>query len=549
MSVGMKTMSLIALAFTLATPFLKGADSQLPAIIDSHIAKRSDGSISPRCDDAEFYRRAHLDLSGIIPKESSVRSFLASTAPGKRLDLIDKLLSSDDFARHWSDLLSVELLKRQDLGKVPLDQWTAYLFSSLKKQPRWDIMVREMIAANGQGPERPAMKFLGTGGHHRMTEDIARLFLGMDLECARCHDHPSVKTWEQADYWGLYTYLSWTKMVTNTSDKKEYLVEVLGKREIEYQSVFASVGDTTGPRLPGMKEAVIPALAKGQEFVKPTENGLPAVPKFLPRQQLARDLTSPENLVFARNSVNRFWARLLGRGLVHPLDQSHAANPPSHPGLLEALAGKFIAGGYDLKWLIRSIMLSEAYQRSSRLPHGVSSVPPESYRTAIPRALTPEQLLASVLRATGNREKVMALKTPADIKFDRRGYFTGTNKKLPRSYAEIQAIFIQTFGRPPGEPESEFIPGLNQSLFLMNDRLLLSWLEPHKGNLIERLGALKEPGKIAETLYLSVLSRLPEESEVAELEAYLEKNTERASSALGELAWSLINSTEFRLNH
>ena len=141
------------------------------------------------------------------------------------------------------------------------------------------------------------------------------------------------------------------------------------------------------------------------------------------------------------------------------------------------------------------------------------------------------------------------MKTPADVKFDRRGYFTGTNKELPQSYTEIQAIFIQTFGSPPGEPETEFIPGLNQSLFLMNDRLLLSWLEPHKGNLIERLGALKEPGKIAETLYLNVLSRLPEESEVAELEAYLEKNTERASSALGELAWALINSTEFRLSH
>jgi len=549
MSFGMKTTSLLALAFTLATPFLEGADGQLPALIDTHIAARSGGPLSPRSDDAEFYRRAHLDLAGIIPKGATARSFLADARPEKRRALIERLLSGDDFARHWSDLLSVELLKRQDLGKVPLGQWTTYLFSSLKKQPRWDIMVRAMVAATGQGPERPAMKFLGTAGQHRMTEDIARLFLGMDLECARCHDHPSVKTWEQADYWGLYTYLSWTKTATNTSNKKEYLVEVLGKNEIEYQSVFASVGDTTGPRLPGMKETVIPALAKGQEFAKPAENGLPPVPKFLPRQQLARDLTSPKNLAFARNSVNRFWARLLGRGLVHPLDQSHADNPPSHPELLDVLAGKFIAKGYDLKWLIRSIMLSEAYQRSSKLPKGASSVPPESYRSAIPRALTPEQLLASVLRATGNRQRVMALEAPADIKFDRRGYFTGTNKKLPQSHAEIQAIFIQTFGRPPGEPETGFIPGLNQSLFLMNDRLLLSWLEPIEGNLIHELAALEEPGEMAETLYLGILSRPPGEAEVAELEAYLEKNSKRASSALGELAWALINSTEFRLNH
>ena len=549
MSCGMKITRLLALTFTLATPVLPGADGQLPELIDSHIAARSAGSLSPRSDDAEFFRRAHLDLAGIIPTASATRTFLADTVADKRRTLIGKLLESDEFARHWADLLSVELLKRQNLGKIPLDEWSSYLFTSLQKEPRWDSMVRAMVAATGQGPERPAMKFLGTGGHRQMTEDIALLFLGMDLECARCHDHPSVKTWEQADYWGLYTYLSWTKAATSGKDKKEYLVEVLGKREIEYQSVFESVSDTTGPRLPGMKEKAIPTLAKGEEFSRQTEDGLPPVPKFLPRQQLARDLTSPENLVFARNSVNRFWARLLGRGLVHPLDQFHAANPPSHPKLLETLAGMFIARGYDLKWLIRSIMLSEAYQRSSRLPEGATSTEPASYRNALPRALTPEQLLHSVLRATGNLERVRALKADPAKKFDRKGYFTGTHSDLPSSYEEVRAIFIQTFGRPPGEPETEFVPGLNQSLFLMNDRLLLSWLEPAGENLIQRLAALKEPGKIAENLYLDILSRPSEKAEVAELTSYLEKNTKRTTAALGELAWALINSTEFRLNH
>lgn len=546
---GMNITSLLALAFILTTPLLPAADRQLSGIIDSHIASRSGGPLSPQSEDAEFFRRVHLDLAGIIPTAGETRKFIADASGNKRAALIDRLLASENFALHWADLLSVELLKRQNLGKVPRQEWHSYLSSCLEKNPRWDRMVRAMISATGTGPERAAMKFLGTGGHHQMTRDIALLFLGMDLECARCHDHPSVKTWGQDDYWGLYAYLSWTKAATSSKDKKEYLVEVLGKGEIEYQSVFESVSDSTGPRLPGLPEKAVPVPVKGEEFSRPAENGLPPVPKFLPRRELAGDLTSPKNLAFAPNSVNRFWARLMGRGIVHPLDQFHPGNPPSHPELLEKMAGLFIARDYDLKWLLRSILLSGAYQRSSRLPVKTGTVEPGSYRTALPRALTPEQLLHSILRATGNLERTRELKADPAKKFDRKGYFTGTNEALPGSYDEIRAIFIQTFGQPPGEAETEFVPGLNQSLFLMNDRLLLSWLQPLEGNLIHRLVALETPGAIGEELYLSVLARLPTEDETSELDDYLQINSGRRVAALGELAWALINSTEFRLNH
>ena len=549
MAPGMKTTSLFALTLLLANLSLSAGDGQLTGIIDSHIARRSGGALSSLSDDAEFFRRAHLDLAGVIPTAGDARKFFADKSSGKRAALVNRLLDSKGFSVHWADLLSVELLKRQNLGKVPPQEWQAYLRSSLEKNPRWNQMVHAMISASGSGSERAAMKFLGTGGHHQMTRDIALLFLGMDLECARCHDHPSVKTWEQADYWGLYAYLSWTKPATSSKDKKEYLVEVLGKKEIEYQSVFESVSDATGPQLPGLPEKKVPELAKGEEFSSPAADGLPPVPKFLPRKELAADLTSPKNRAFARNSVNRFWARLMGRGLIHPLDQIHPGNPPSHPQLLDKMAELFSSRGYDLKWLLRSILLSKAYQRSSRLPGNKAAVDPQSYRAALPKALTPEQLLHSVLRATGNLEKTRALKSDPAKKFDRKGYFTGTHQDLPESYDEIRAIFIQTFGQPPGEPETDFTPGLNQSLFLMNDRLLLSWLQPLGNNLIKRLGDLKTAPEISEALYLEVLSRPPEKSETAELDEYLQKNSARRSAALGELAWALINSTEFRLNH
>ncbi|HAT19766.1 MAG TPA: hypothetical protein DCS85_06380 [Verrucomicrobiales bacterium] len=534
------------LLLCLSSAALRG--ESVSAAIDRLITTKASGSRAPAADDAEFFRRIHLDLAGNIPTAAQTRALLGDKSADKRSRIIDQLLASENFAEHWTNRLSVMLLERQQLSQVPHDEWRAYLKKSLQDQPRWNVLVGEMIAATGKGESRAAMRFLGKGNHHRLTEDIARLFLGRDLECARCHDHPSVDDWTQAHYWGLYAYLNQTRLATHSGEKQSYFVENLATKKVEFQSVFFDEKEDTGPCLPGGKEVPIPKFEENQGFKKPAADGLPAVPKFRPRELLARDLTSGQNHLFARNCVNRIWAFMMGRGFWMPLDQAHSENPPSHPELLDLLERQFVAHQFDIKWLLRQIALSASYQRSSRLPPGEKEVEPENYRVAHLKGLTPEQLLHSILRATGN-EEVRAQESTGEEKFDRRGYFTGTNKELPQSHAEIQAIFIQTFGRPPGEPETGFIPGLNQSLFLMNDRLLLSWLEPVEGNLIHELAALEEPGEMAETLYLGILSRPPGEAEVAELEAYLEKNSKRASSALGELAWALINSTEFRLNH
>jgi hypothetical protein len=526
------------------------AAGSLHVRLDKIIAAKAGGPVAQRSDDAEFFRRVQLDFSGTIPTGPEVQSFLKNKSPDKRTKLIDQLLTKDTFAAHWTDRLTVMLLERQNLGKVTEEEWRGYLAKSLKGKPKWDVMAREMIAATGRGEARSAMKFLGAANHHGMTEDIARLFLGMDLKCAKCHDHPSVDDWKQAHYWGLFTYLNQTKQATNSKDKQAYLVEGLATKKVEFQSVFETEKKNTGPRLPGGKEIEIPTFEKGQEFENPAADGLPAVPKFRPRELLARDLTAKDNTYFVRNSVNRFWFLMMGRGLVHPLDEVHGKNPPSHPTLLDLLAKEFVAHGFDVKWLLREIALSKSYQRSSRLPAKAKSVEATSYRTAHPKALTPKQLLNAVLKATGNLEKVYAMKAnPNAEKFDRKGYFTGTNLDLPPSLDEIRAVFVQTYGKPPGEAEVDFMPGLNKSLFLMNDKLIIHWLKPHKGNLIERLTKLKAPEAIAEKLYLSVLARLPEEVEKATVADYLQQNEKRHNAALGDLAWALLNSAEFRLNH
>ncbi|MBT4225762.1 MAG: DUF1553 domain-containing protein [Opitutae bacterium] len=527
------------------------ANTPLHERIDGLIREKAVGhSFSGVCDDATFLRRVTLDLTGNIPTAGDVLTFLKDQSPNKRKELIDRLITGDLFADHWMERLSVMLLERLDQGKVTQAEWGHFLKQTLREEPLWDVMVRHMIKANGKGPARSAMKFLGTADHHAMTENVSRLLLGMDLTCAKCHDHPSVNEWKQAHYWGLFAYLNQTRQATHKKEEKVYLVEGLASKKVEFESVFDLEKMSTGPRLPNGGEVEIPQFEKGKEYVKPAEDGLPAVPRFRPREQLAEDLTSGENSGFVRNSVNRIWFLLLGRGLSHPLDQMHGKNPPSHPKLLELLAHEFVSHDFNLKWLLREIMLSKTYQRSSRLPEGVTKVEPASYRVTSPKGLTPEQLLRSLMRATGNTGQIKALKVdPEAEKFDRKGYFTGSNVELPPSLEEMQAIFIQTFGQPPGEAAVDFSPGVNKSLFLMNDRLIQHWLKPLGNNLVARLGKLETTDAVARRMYLSVLSRLPEEEEKTWVNAYLEKNEQRRTNALGDLAWALLNSAEFRFNH
>ena len=532
-------------------PVLSGwAAERLSQRIDKLIAAKAGGAVATRSDDSEFFRRVKLDLTGRIPSATDTRSFLQDTTSSKRAKLINRLIASDAFATHWTDRLSVMLLERQNLGKVTDEEWRTFLEKTLKGKPRWDVLAREMVGATGTGESRPAMKFLGTADHHTMTENIARLFLGMDIKCAKCHDHPSVDEWKQSHYWGLFSYLNQTKNATNSKDKRAYLAEGVATKKVDFQSVFKTEKEITGPRLPGGKEVAIPAFKKGQEFEKPAANGLPGVPKFRPRELLARDLTAKDNTYFVRNGVNRIWYLMMGRGLVHPLDEMHGQNPPSHPKLMEILMREFVAHEFDVKWLVREIALSESYQRSSRLPKAAKDVKPESWRTAHPKAMTPEQLLNAVLKATGNGSWVRELKAPANAeKFDRRGYFTGTNREMPPSFEEIRALFMLTYAEPAGTPEVDFIPGLNKALFLMNDRLIQDWLKPQKGNLVERLTKLKTPEAIAEEMYMSMLARFPEKDETATVADYLKQNDKRRTAAVGDLAWGLLTSTEFRLNH
>jgi hypothetical protein len=527
--------------------------------IDQLIEAKAGGPVAGPADDAEFLRRVTLDFHGIIPAADETRKFLADKNPKKREKLIDRLLADAKYARRMREAFTVMLLERRTGANVPDDDWNAFLESSFTANKPWDQFVRELLQANAANAKlRGSVKFFVDGGradHHQMTQDVARLFLGMNIHCAKCHDHPTVAQYTQADYFGLLAYLNQSKMQKNSATQISHLVETTAKEKTEFASVFAPDDKSKiGPRLPKSKEVSIPTFEKDQEFSAPPKDGLPGVPKFQPRMLLSDHLTVATNKRFVRNAVNRFWFLMMGRGLVEPLDMIHSDNPPSHPKLLDALVNEFVAHKFDVKWLLREIALSRAYQRSSLLPEGVEAKDalPQSYRVANGKGLSPEQLMWSFLRATGNLDELMKRSKTSgsntDSKFTFKDYI---NQRIPPpdNLRDTMTLFTSVFGNPPGEAEVVFQPSMGQSLFLMNEPLLLSWLKPNGGNLIDRLAKQKDDAAVAEQLYVEILSRLPDEEEQTFVSEHLKMNTAERTEAISQYAWALLSSAEFRLNH
>lgn len=530
------------------------ADAQEPlhARIDALIAARAGGlPVAAISDDAEFARRAYLDLAGRIPTVEEARVFLADGEADKRARLIDALLASRDYAARMQDAFSVMLLER--LGDHP--EWAKFLRLAFEQNRPWDQLVRQMLAPNAddeaiRGAAFFLSKRLENYGQNpvdlpALTRDVGRLFLGMDLQCAQCHDHPHIAGYKQLDFQGLYAFLGHATLRGDAGFPA--VSEGLMTQKVAFMSVFVQEPHETGPRLPGGEEVAIVVFPMGEEYEKP------GVPKFRPLAILAEQLPATGNTQFARNAVNRLWFHLLGRGLVHPLDLHHDANPPSHPELLDLLAAEFTAHAYDIKWLLREIALTQAYQRASLLPEGVADSPPELFLTQLEKPLSAEQLLAAMLQATGMAPAVAAADAEATGATDPSAAAAtpaaGTTEPPPQTMAALRERFVAAFANPPREPEVEFAPSVRASLFLLNDGVVLGWLAPQPGNLVERLAAVADPAAAADELYLSVLSRLPTDEERAEVAEYLVRHADDRAKALSRLAWALLASTEFCVNH
>lgn len=497
--------------------------TQVEAIIAS-TAKDQQIPLSPPADDAEFLRRAWLDFAGTIPSASETRAFLADRDPQKRDKLIDSLLDRPEYASTMADRFHVMLMER--LGDHP--DWTAYLRTSFATNRPWDRMVADMLRGDSDDPAtRGAVFFLSKRlenygqqpvDHSALTRDVGRLFLGKNYQCCECHDHLFIEDYKQQHFQGLHAFFRNASLV---DAKLPRVAEKPTVDKLKFASVFTKVEMATAPALPDGEMVMIPMLKPGEEFaVSPDrKKNLPGVPKFRTLAAAAERIPAPENRDFARNSVNRIWFLLMGRGLVAPLDLAHSRNPASHPAVLELLSTEFVAHKYDLKWLFRELAKTPTYQRSSALPPGRSESPPRYFATALEKRLSAEVNYAAVLKATGEK---------------------GSDA--------LRAKFLKAFANQPREPEDEITPSLKAALFLLHDPAVLELVQPRSGNLIDRLAKLPDPA-VADELFLSVLTRLPSAEEKALVGNTLAKHSAGRTAALGRLAWSLFASAEFQVNH
>lgn len=488
--------------------------------------------------DAEFLRRATLDFTGRIPTATAVQEFLADPAKDKRARLIDRLFAEPLWAETMAERFHVMLMERRGND----EHWNGWLKKAFLENKPWDVMVREMIAPDFKDEaKRGAGYFLtkrlekygqNPTDHPGLTRDVGRMFMGVDLQCAQCHRHLSVKSYKQLDFQGLFAaYQNLKLQRANDTIKVAWVSEGLMKKGLEYSSVFSETQKSTGPRVPFGEEIVIPEFPKGEEWLEAPDRTkrFLGTPKFSPIREIATRMTVGSNPYFTRNIANRAWFLMMGCGLVEPLDLAHIQNPASHPELLDLLAKELAARQFDLKWLLRELALTQTYQRSSVLPDGK---PAENlFAAAKERPIAAEALLRNVLLATGETERVT---------------------KLPdedaHSLAKFEELFQSTFANAPREPELAVNATLKAALFLRNNETLLGLLKRRDGNLVDQLTKLKEPKAIADTVFLNILSRPASKAEQAMVQAFLE-NSSHHEQALGDLAWALLTSAEFFVNH
>jgi hypothetical protein len=531
--------------------------------IDQEIAAGFAGPFAPVADDGGFVRRIYLDLTGRVPTAGQARAFLDGPSSEKRRTLIDRLLASPHFARRMQQVFDVMLMERRPDVHVPEVAWREYLRKSFLNGKPYNKLAAEILASDGADPAlRPAAKFYLDRGceANLVTRDVGRVFFGMDLQCAQCHDHPLVGSYYQSDYYGLYAFLNRSFVFTDQA-KTAYLAEK-ADGEVTFVSVFVS-GDQphpSGPHLPGQPPIAEPQFEAAAYLVPPAD-GVRPVPRFSRRKALAREATSGQNADFNRNIANRLWAVMLGRGLVHPVDFLHADNPPSHPALLDLLAAEFAAMKFDVRGLLREIALSQTYQRSSRLPAGVdpASVPGDRFAVADLKPLSPEQLAWSLMTSAGwvsAYEQSARASLDADprlaelLALDPRRAAERAEMEEVQVYNSLQgncAAFVSLFAGAPGQAASTFQATVHQALFLANGDPIRALLQPG-GYLVGQVAAV-DNHLAAEELYLAVYARRPEREEALETAAYLAARPNDRTVAIQELVWGMWMSPEFRFNH
>jgi hypothetical protein len=499
--------------------------------IDRHIfAKLKLLSIeaSPLASDAQFLRRVYLDVIGRLPTVAEARAFLADSAADKRERLIDTLLARPEFADWWALKWADRLgCNRRFAGKIGALKYQLWIRHAMAVNLPEDQFVREILTAGGPNYTSPAATFwrrLRVGAirpeidPQMAAEEVSQLFLGVRIQCARCHNHPAER-WTQDDFYGLAAFFTRIRFqdgsyVNNKYDKEEAVV-------------LARAGEIKHPRT---GQTVPPTVLDGKPVA--TDDGSDL------RAALADWLTAPENRYFARTSVNRIWFHMFGRGLVEPVDDFRSSNPPSHPELLDALAEDFVRHGFDRKRTIRLIAGSRTYQASSQTT--ANNAGDEKYYSHAPvRLLQSEQLIDAICQATEVPERYpdFPLGTPAVALAD----------------GEYKHPFLEAFGRPVRasacECERDAQTNLSQALQLVSGPVVQGKVHSDAGRAARLAAAEVSADEVLDELFLATLCRTPRDEERRALVESLGKAGDARRAATEDILWLLVNHPEFLFQH
>ncbi len=465
--------------------------------------------------DATFLRRASLDVIGRLPTPDEARAFLASTSPNKREELIDGLLDrpeyADFWANKWADLLRPNPYR---VGIKPTMAFDAWIREAFRQNMPYDQFVRELVTAQGSTWRNGAATlFRDRRTPDEITPIVSQLFLGIRLECAKCHHHP-FESWSQDDFYSLAAYFA------RVTHKGEGLSPpISGGEEIVFVAESGSVVH------PITEKVLEPRPLFGTaRAIEPGED---------PREALADWIASDANPFFAQVMANRVWADLMGRGLVDPVDDLRATNPPSNPALLAALADDFRQQHYDLKKLIRRIMTSYVYGLSIA-PNERNVADTRNYSRHYRQRLRAEVLLDAVCDVTG---------VPEDL-----GGMPAESRSMEIWTHRVSSLFLDAFGRPDAnqDPPYERVSDATvvQALHLMNSPALHKKVTSDEGRAAKLAASDKKPHEIVEELYLLTYSRLPTPDEQTAVGKVFEENPNRRQ-AVEDLLWALMNTPEF----
>lgn len=525
-----------------------------PEVIDAAItAKLAELKVQarPESPDGEFLRRVSLDLAGRTPRPEEIVAFLADKDPAKRDKLVDRLLDSPEFVEHWTDFWMETLSRGMDpKSRRYMDELRGWVKRQVKLDTPYDTFVSRLVRAQGYVDRNGAVAF--TLGYDRdpmaLASATSRIFMGAQIECAQCHDHPFAD-WKQEQFLKTAAWFSRIERRNKLKDPETIareLAKLDGRRRKRYmenarrlaarEGIFEKrrgelVVNERGEPLTRKNRAVskvqktiAPEFLLSIEAIKPSENR---------RESFARFLTSPQNKDFARVGVNRIWSRFFGRGLVNPIDDMSDASVTTHPTLLDELAERFVASKYSQRTLIRAIVCSDAYRRSSqpatddsmaRREPGQPDLVMTFYGRMPVRPLGAEQLSRALARSV----------------------IPGRSRRAGQLAGRLQRTLNGLLGKRTRDLD-RYEETLQEALFMQNSPMLHGALGGE--SLVQKVLRSQPNARERLTrLFLNILTRPPSPSELKRYESYVSAQKE-SLEAYQDVAWTLLNTSEFRYNH